>query len=240
MLKRIMLDSNIRAVIEEPIPRHLIQTRQISGTKLDYVSGNFVIDTLNRAFGYTWSWSIDKEWIQPSEPKKYKDKNTGQETVTPQVPVAHVIGTLTVFLRDENGNVVQVSKSGAGSKSIIGGSSEQESIFKSASTDALKKAASLLGIAAQLYREPREQEYFDTMLASSSWDEETKEIFKEDIDWLEKCKKDNGFDDDYMDTIVASWSSNRFRTVSSLPPYKFSSFVTYLQEAQRSAAAEEK
>lgn len=235
MLKKISIDGNIREVLEEEIPKQLIQTRRVANTDLSYVSGNFVIDILNRAFGYAWSWSIDHYWVQPSEAKKYKDRNTGQETVTPQPPVAHVIGTLTVFMKDSNGDIMKISKSGTGSKSIIGGSSEQESIFKSASTDALKKAASLLGVAAQLYRDNREQEYFDNTISEIPWEPEETELLKEQISWLEDCKKANNFDDDYLDQVVASWSSGKYKTLRSLPSYKFNRFVNYLKEAQKAA-----
>lgn len=235
MLKKISVSSTIREVLEEEIPKQLIQTRRVANTDLSYVSGNFVIDILNRAFGYAWSWSIDHYWVQQSEDKKYKDRNTGQETVTPQPPVAHVIGTLTVFMKDDNGDIVQISKSGAGSKSIIGGSSEQESVFKSASTDALKKAASLLGVAAQLYRDNREQEYFEQTIAEMPWEPEEQESLQEQVTWLDNCKKENGFDDTYLDSIVASWSSGKYRSAGSLPPYKFNKFVNYLKEAQKAA-----
>ena len=236
MLKKISIDSNIRAVLEETIPPSLIRVRQISGTNLQYVSGNLVIDALNRAFGYAWSWSIDHYWVQNSEPKKYKNKNTGEEITVPQVPVAHVIGTLTVFMKDDNGDIIEIKKSGAGSKSIIGGSSEQESIYKSASTDALKKASSLLGIGAQLYRDNGEQEYFEKLLINAPWDSETKEALKDDITWLQQCKQENGFTDDYIDEIISNWSGNKFKSVNNLPPYKFSEFVQYLKEAQKAVA----
>lgn len=237
MLKKISLDSNIREVLEEEIPQQLIQTRRVANVDLSYVSGNFVIDVLNRAFGYAWSWSIDHHWVQPSEAKKFKDRNTGQETVTTQPPVAHVIGTLTVFMKDSKGDIMKISKSGTGSKSVIGGASEQESIFKSASTDALKKAASLLGIAAQLYRDNREQEYFERTLSDTPWEPEDVQSLQEQVSWLENCKKENGFDDDYIDQIVASWSSGKYKTIRNLPPYKFNRFVNYLKEAQRTANA---
>ena len=138
-------------------------------------------------------------------------------------------------MKDDNGDIIKISKSGTGSKSIIGGSSEQESIFKSASTDALKKAASLLGVAAQLYRDNREQEYFEQTLAEMSWTPEDKEALKDQILWLENCKRENGFDDDYVNSIVVSWSSGKYRSAENLPPYTFNKFVNYLKEAQKAA-----
>lgn len=235
MLNQENLDIKIKSVLEEPVPQQLIQTRKVAGTDLQYVSGNFVIDCLNRAFGYLWSWSIDKAWVQQSEPKKFKDRATGKEIVTPQVPVAHVIGTLTVFVKDTNGELIRISKTGAGSKSVIGGSSEQESIFKSASTDALKKAASLFGIGAQLYRDTKEQEFFERSLSVYNWDDQTREYYASDITWLENCKKENNFSDDQVDNIVSKWSRGNYKTVNSLPTYRFREFVKYLKAAQKAA-----
>lgn len=115
--------------------------------------------------------------------------------------------------------------------------SEQESIFKSASTDALKKAASLLGIAAQLYRDNREQEYFERTLSDTPWEPEEVQSLQEQTSWLENCKKENGFDDDYLDQVVASWSAGKHKTIRNLPSYTFNKFVNYLKEAQRAANA---
>lgn len=58
-------------------------------------------------------------------------------------PIAHVLGMLIV---PGVGAVMQW-----GSKILQGGSSEQEHALKSATTDALKKCASLLGVALELY-----------------------------------------------------------------------------------------
>lgn len=237
MLNQENLDIKIKSVLEEPVPQQLIQTRKAAGTELQYVSGNFVIDCLNRAFGYLWSWSIDKTWVQQSEPKKFKDRATGKETTTPQVPVAHVIGTLTVFVKSDNGELIKISKAGAGSKSIIGGASEQESIFKSASTDALKKAASLFGIGAQLYRDTKEQEFFEHSLSVANWDEQTKEYYAADITWLNSCKKENNFSNDQIDAIVSKWSRGNYKTVNNLPTYRFHEFVKYLKAAKKAAIA---
>jgi hypothetical protein len=100
---------------------------------------------LNKAFGYQWSFEVVSEQIVPSIPKLNKYAKSGQDPYEPQPPVVKILGRLTV-----PGLGV---KEQYGSKVLIGGASEQESAFKSASTDALKKCASLFGIGLDLYGE---------------------------------------------------------------------------------------
>lgn len=231
MLTRLTIDSGVRSVLEEKIPKKLIQTREGAGKqKLSYVSGNFVIDQLNRAFNYAWSWSVDECWIVPSIPKRWKDRTSGKETVTEQPPVAHVRGTLTAMLKDEKGTYIEVSKSATGSKTIIGGATEQESIFKSAGTDALKKAASLFGIGAQLYRDDKEQSYFESRIGESYWDDEMKSRYEDEWSYIKKLES---MELD-VDEIVDTWSDGAFKSVRSLTPDALVEFVanTRAQEAE--------
>lgn len=231
MLTRLTIDSGVRSVLEEKIPKKLIQTREGAGKqKLSYVSGNFVIDQLNRAFNYAWSWSVDECWIVPSIPKRWKDRTSGKETVTEQPPVAHVRGTLTAMLKDEKGVYIEVSKSATGSKTIIGGATEQESIFKSAGTDALKKAASLFGIGAQLYRDDKEQSYFESRIGESYWDDEMKSRYEDEWSYIKKLES---MELD-VDEIVDTWSDGAFKSVRNLTPDALVEFVanTRAQEAE--------
>ena len=234
MLTRLTLNSSVRSVLEEKIPKKLIQQREGAGRqKLSYVSGNFVIDQLNRAFNYAWSWSVDECWIVPSTPKVWKDRQSGKETVTEQPPVAHVRGTLTAMLKDEMGTYVEISKAATGSKTMIGGASEQESIFKSAGTDALKKAASLFGIGAQLYRDDKEQSYFESKIGESYWDNETRSQYESEWKYIAELEK-KGFSKDDIDEFVETWSDGTYRSVKSLPPDALVDFVAYTraQEAE--------
>jgi len=231
VLQKIRVDDNVRSVLEEDIHPSLIQQRSNGMQMLSYVSGNFVIDQLNRAFNYAWSWSIDKTWVQPSVDKPSK---TGGAPVA-QPPVAHVIGTLTVFLKDDNGNMVSVSKTGAGSKILLGGSSEQESCIKAAATDSLKKAASLFGIGAQLYRDPTEQAFFKATLGQDFWDDTTMAELDGALLWLEDCKKEQGWDTARVNAIVTNWSGQRYNDVKLLPSYLFAKFVKFLQKEARNA-----
>ena len=134
-----------KAVVSEKLNPSWIKQRTVGKTTLSYIGGQTVIRLLNKAFNYQWSFEIVSEEIVPSVPKLNKYAKAGQDPLEPQPPVVKVLGRLTI-----PGIGV---KEQYGSKVLIGGASEQESAFKSASTDALKKCASLLGIGLELYGE---------------------------------------------------------------------------------------
>lgn len=166
-----------------PIPDSLIKKRKGGGNMmLSYISGSTVTDLLNSAFGYMWSWTVKKEWIQESQPFFNQYSQVADKVVNPangkmgvwekQGPVAHVLGTLEVFIATDDDKIISIKKDGYGSKSILGKQNDQESIFKAAGTDALKKAASLLGIGLELYRDEEEQAYFDQISYENPWTDE--------------------------------------------------------------------
>lgn len=132
-----------KEVLEEKLNPKWVKQRTQGKTTLSYIGGHTVIRLLNKAFNYQWSFEIVSEEIVQSIPKFNKYAKEGQEKFEDQPPVAKVLGRLTV-----PGLGV---KEQYGSKVLIGGASEQESAFKSASTDALKKCASLFGIGLELY-----------------------------------------------------------------------------------------
>lgn len=157
---------NAKRVVEEKLNQSWIKQRKQGGATLSYIGGHTVIRLLNKAFGYQWSFEIVTEEVKESLPKAAfsgygQNKKAVMETIKvlegdkwvdkqvqkmdPQPPVAKVLGRLTV-----PGLGI---KEQYGSKVIIGGATEQESAFKSASTDALKKCASLFGIGLELYGE---------------------------------------------------------------------------------------
>jgi hypothetical protein len=142
-----------KEVIDAKLNPQWIKQRQQGGATLSYIGGHTVIRLLNKAFGLQWSFEIVTEEVKESQPKPMWDgwgKNRkpvlnqdGSQRMEAQPPVAKVLGRLTV-----PGLGV---KEQYGSKVLIGGATEQESAFKSASTDALKKCASLFGIGLELY-----------------------------------------------------------------------------------------
>jgi len=144
-----------KKVLESKLDPRWIKERQQGNTTLSYIGGHTVIRLLNKAFNYQWSFEIVSEEIVQSIPKQVTQWNPqtrkkepafnpdGTPKLEPQPPVAKVLGRLTVpglGVREQYG-----------SKILVGGATEQESAFKAAATDALKKCASMFGIGLELY-----------------------------------------------------------------------------------------
>lgn len=104
--------------------------------KLAYVSHAWVTRVLNEAFGFRWSWDVTDTMIMP-------------DLVDPAEVI--VRGRLTVTTPD-GGTVVKEQFGSADVKRYkAGGVISLGDDLKAASSDALKKAASLLGVALDLY-----------------------------------------------------------------------------------------
>lgn len=207
-MKSIKIDKEIRNKIKQPIPPELIKQREGGGNKkLSYLSGSTVTDMLNDAFGYAWSWMPVKEWIQESQPavNKYKNgkfsNNPADWTLESQGPVAHVQGILTVFLETDNG-IVEIKKGAYGSKSVLGKQNDQESIFKAAGTDALKKAASLFGIGLELYRDEEEKAYFNSISFEDPWTDDLRAQYAEQFAYIESYKTATGVSDADLNVYI--------------------------------------
>lgn len=208
-LERVSIPKEIKDKITAPIPSELIKQREGGGKKmLSYLSGSTITDMLNDAFGYMWSWRIDKQWIQESQSyfNKYskvaeKETYNGQQGAwESQGSVAHVLGVLTVYVKNGPG-LITIEKAGYGSKSILGKQNDQESIFKAAGTDALKKAASLLGIGLELYRDEDEAAYFYGINYEDPWTDEAKADKAEQLAYMKKYITDYQVDDE----TFANW-----------------------------------
>lgn len=144
-----------KSVLEEKLNPNWIKERKQGNVTLSYIEGHTVIRLLNKAFNYQWNFEIISEEIVASQPKPITQYNPstkrkeyvynpdGSIKVEPQPPVVKVLGRLTV-----PGLGI---KEQYGSKVLIGGATEQESAFKAAATDALKKCASMFGIGLELY-----------------------------------------------------------------------------------------
>ena len=123
-----------RALLEKPFEPNQIKQRQGNfGHILDYVEGHVVTSRLNDAFESNWSFEI----------VKYRIIKDTDEVL--------VLGKLTAE---------GVTKMAFGSKEIERSKDTKAIIslgddLKAASTDALKKAASLLGVGLYLYSDQR-------------------------------------------------------------------------------------
>ena len=230
-----------KTVINQAIPAQLIRKKKGGYDRekkqeiwLDYVSGATVIDLLNSAFNYMWSYETTREWMQDSVPKK----KYNSDEVEPQAPVAHVCGKLTVYLPLADGTgYFPIVKTAYGSQVLNGGASEQESCFKSAGTDALKKAAQQVGIAQELYRNEDEQAYFEVMNYEDPWTPEARETFKNDLHFIGSLiGSDVGqYTEEQMDEFVQAFD-NRLASLSDIVPENIAAFREWLESGLKAAS----
>lgn len=221
----IQFPKKAKEIITSPIPRDLIKTKP-GKAAADYISGSTVTDYLNQAFGYLWSFEVNRAWVEEGVAKfnpKY-DKEP-----VPQGPVAHVQGRLTVFIPNEDGTMFQISKEQFGSKAVIGGQMDQEHIFKSAGTDALKKCASLFGIGLELYRDDNEQAYFDDMNYESPWSDEAREKHATDLAKIKEFMSTYDLDVVGMVPYLQAAFGDEFNDFAYIVPENIVEFVSYLE-----------
>jgi recombination DNA repair RAD52 pathway protein len=251
--------SNANKVISRPIPKELIKQRE-GGNKmmLSYIEGETVIRLLNEAFGEAgWSFQIVNKYIIPAEPKqatKYNPDTRRTEKLTnadgspkldPQPPIVEVIGRLTVpgfGVREQ-----------FGTKTLIGGSSEQEGASKAAATDALKKCSTLFGIGLELYddkpgaAQPQKGSQTPTTSSNASnysrsytapaapkeqapaaptWKDKEADTRK-----LKELKAIIGIDSNSkLDPYVAEFTGNKGATYEMITPSNITSFNQFLEK----------
>lgn len=134
-----MLNKETIDLLKKPFDAKDIKKRQGSfGKTLDYIEGHKVIQRLNSALGMRWSFEIVNYTIDND----------------------HVIvhGVIAVPVLDEKGNVTDVIRKHAfGGKKVNRAKLDGRPMIdlgadiKAATTDALKKAATLLGVGLDLY-----------------------------------------------------------------------------------------
>lgn len=149
-----------------PIPESIIEKKDQGYGKqpLSYITGTVVTDYLNEIFDYCWSWQVTGQWIDNTFPFYKKDKQTKELTLVKKdlSHIIHVKGILTApVINPFTGEHIMVQKEAFGSKIVYetDGEPGQESMYKSAATDALKKAASMFGIDGHLRRSEDEDTF---------------------------------------------------------------------------------
>lgn len=137
----IALNEAQRAIVFGKTPIGEIFWRKVrGGTKVPYVQGHYVTGVLNEAFGHNW----DEEYTYDTDAKTAIE--IGQVLVHCRLTVR--VGDKVVRKSASGGAEIDRYSTGPKKGKIISLSDD----FKSAETDALKKCASKLGIARDVYR----------------------------------------------------------------------------------------
>ncbi|MDQ4075235.1 MAG: RAD52 family DNA repair protein [Chloroflexota bacterium] len=125
------------AILTQRTPTYAIKQRQgRGGMTFSYVEHAWVTEKLNEAFGFNWQWEVVEYRLFPDDQDaqevtvlgKLTVKTAGGDTVTKMQ-----FGSSDVK-RTKQGNIISIGDD-----------------LKGASSDALKKCASLLGLALDLY-----------------------------------------------------------------------------------------
>lgn len=131
LLPQYLSKAQLTFISQKTDPQFVKQRPGPGGTRLSYVEVGYVINILNQAFGWDWDFRIIEQQI-------------GKRQVW-------VRGELTVRLKEHT--VIKAQYGGADIK-VNRSTGDPVSIaddLKAASSDCLKKCASLLGIASDLY-----------------------------------------------------------------------------------------
>lgn len=129
----------LAVMLQQQTPKEVIRWRDgKGGRKLAYVDHAHVTRTLNNAFGWRWSFEVDNELIQYVNELPFEATCRGRLTVwLPgiEVPVTKMqMGCQPIEMMKDKTKPVSIGDA-----------------MKGAASDALKKCASLLGIALDLY-----------------------------------------------------------------------------------------
>ncbi len=132
IMKSWISESQVLKVIQRTPPQHIYKRKGRGGQTFDYVTGTYVTKVLNFVFGWNWDFEVvshgregDQIWVQ---------------------------GKLTV--KSAKGDTIVKSQFGRADVKFLKGTKTAVDFgndLKAASTDALKKCASMLGIASDVY-----------------------------------------------------------------------------------------
>jgi hypothetical protein len=140
------LNANQLALILKKTPQQYVRTRPAKGGGTwDYVSGGYVKKCLNLMFGWDWSFEVIEDKIIFGEvvvKGRLTCRSNGKEIVKMQYGNKDII--FKMIDKYKNGKLTQETRPSEIPLSI-------GNDLKSAATDALKKCASEIGIAADIY-----------------------------------------------------------------------------------------
>lgn len=129
-------DIQIVKMVQKTPKRHIHVRRGRGGQQFRYATTSYVQKVLNEAFGWAWSFQVIDKGVD--------DKKQG----------IWVQGRLTVLSKESLQPMIIKEQFGGADIKYVRGTDQYVDIaddYKAASSDALKKCASLLGICADLY-----------------------------------------------------------------------------------------
>jgi|WetSurMetagenome_2_1015567.scaffolds.fasta_scaffold01987_6 hypothetical protein len=133
-----------KLIMEETPPEYIKEKPGRGGFKLKYVETGYMIDRLNKIFNYMWSFEVvEKTQNQSLTQVQVRGRLTGYIVIPTTPPIVQAI------VKEQYGGS-DIKRFGQGHP-LAGSPMDIADDYKSATSDALKKCASMLGIAADLY-----------------------------------------------------------------------------------------
>ena len=214
-VNKLQVSQDVLKHLGEATDRRLVRT-DLRGNS--YLSISQVVTALNLAFNYDWDWDIIKY---------FKEEN---------VMFCH--GKLTARLYDENGNTHVITKEAIGGAVII--AKTYKDIYKSASSYAMKKAASYLNIGLDLAMKEEERLFAleNNSRLYSIWTEETKAKHKDGWNFIEAILSNEIMTQDDINDYIKAWSAGSYLNIDMLSEEQFDSFIETLK-AEAEKAGEE-
>lgn len=224
-------------IIKRGVPEALIKYREKGGRRYSYVELPVVTDILNQLFGNLWSWNILENNIHDT---KIADPKNG---ITKRY--VQIRGRLTVPMTDpvDSTKIIWVSREANGTHALLGSDIEiRASAFKSASSDALKKAASTLGVARNVYMSDELLMTLDSLNAEEDqdiWTETTRAEYQAEYDEMVAFAQAHP-DLNYFKKIFCD-ETNNYTTYMEITPSNIRAFLAWVKEYEsKHAVAEEK
>lgn len=209
------LDEAIKVLEQKLDPAWIKQRQGPGGKKLDYIEGARVIDILNQAFKYQWSFEILSDEV--------------------------------VEVRDNNGNVsgryIKVlgqiyvpglgTKMAYGTKTARGSLTDQESVYKAAMTDCLKKCATMFGIGKELYLDDSDDNAKHASSEHSSPSQnipQRRQFDPQDVARIKDYKAAlNVTNNSQLEKYIQDWSGGQLKSASDITPDNIKMFNAYLK-----------
>ena len=214
-----------QALIDRGVEPQYIFSRSKGGKTYRYVEASYIVELLNQLFGYVWNWEVGDSSIRTFMGTKFIKET--KQTVPEEKSFVVVKGTITVPVLNPNYNeandshenkYIWIKKESFGSHPLLGNDAEtQGDAYKAAATDALKKCASMLGVAKNVYMSEEVAMYREQY-------NQMVELFKNNPD-LEKLI--HTFCEETMD----------YSTADSITPSNIVHFLSWIKE--RTASIEE-
>ena len=169
--------------INSGVESQYISTRDKGNKTYRYVEASYIIELLNKLFGYTWNWEVDTPEIHLTGGKDKNGNDKCYVTVHGRLTVPVLNPNFTETASDYKDRYIWIMKESFGSHLIAGTDPEVQGFaYKAAATDALKKCASMLGIAKNVYMSEELFTYLQENGEVDEWTDETIKMYKEQYD----------------------------------------------------------